>query len=433
MVRSLQSEIPGSAWKHISISLSRPLAFLLLLLWISGCGPNLKVPLYATGVLLDIPDFNTVLEIVDVADPANPIRMSSISLPSRPEHYSSITVWKHFVLATTAYGIHFIDVVNPLAPRLLWNLPLATLSGNVVMFTDFAFVPTRNGLYVLYIKSPMEPKWVFHTGHKENIRSHLIDLKIRGNYAYARDAHKYLHVFDLTQPKQPKLVNSYAVNSPSSLLLFRVLREEAELIQPTFNSLTDEISMFHLTQLELPSALSLQLADWNNLLELTANWVVKAQMSSQYFCWVYLHDDIPRIWFLPSDGNRIYPLDVIPEYIKYQYNSGTKKRPGGGDVTDVIKGAEDTLYIISQDKWVKTVKIDRSEEGRITDFQLSENLVYILREHGGLFIAKLSPTRNSLKGMALIENLSHPSQCLTADKTLLYILGNENQSKNLSK
>ncbi len=426
MISSCVKEKQRETWIFISISLLHLMMFPLFLVCVNSCGSNLQSPISDTGAWLAVADFNTVLEIVDVSDPTKPIRVSSVYLPSKPEYYSSITVWKQFVLATTAYGVHLLDVMNPAAPTLLWNLPLETVSGKAAVYDDYAFFPTRNGLYVLHLKNPLKPNWVFHAGKKGHIRSHLIDLEIRGNHAYAHDAHKYLHVFDLSQPKLPRLVKSYAVDFPSSLLLFRVLRGKAELIQPTseinFLSLVDLHRLPHMRQLDLPPDFSRQLADWNNLLEFSVNWVVKAQMSSQYLCWVYLYDDVPQLWFLPSEGNRIFLVEVVPEYIRCQYNSGVKRPPKAGHVTDVITERGE-FYIISRDNWMEKVKIAPDEGGRITDFQLSANFVYILMEHGGLFISEFSPKINYLRGLGLLENLSQTSQCLTVDKNILYILG----------
>ena len=197
-----------------------PLVLLSLFLWTVGCGPNLQDPISDIGASLDVADFNSVLEIVDVSDPVKPLKVSSISLPSKPDYYgSSITIWKQFVLATTSYGIHFLDAANPAAPRLLWNLPLGTLSGKTAIFKNCALFPTQKGLYVLHLKHPMEPQWVFHAGHKGNLHSPLVDLKIKGNYAYTIDVHRYLHVLDLSQPEQPRLINSYTIESPSSFRL----------------------------------------------------------------------------------------------------------------------------------------------------------------------------------------------------------------------
>ena len=426
MISSCVKEKQRETWKFISISLLHLMMFPLFLAWITGCGSNLQAPISNTRARLNVADFNTVLEIVDVSEPTKPIRVSSIYLPSKPEYYSSITVWKQFVLATTAYGVHLLDVTNPAAPTLLWNLPLETVSGKAVVYDDYAFFPTRNGLYVLHLKNPLEPQWVYHAEHEGNVRSHLIDLKTNGHYAYTHDVHKYLHVFNVSQPQQPELVNSYAVDFPSSLLLLRGLGEEAELIHQTSEinllSLADPTRLLHLRQHDLPLDFSSQLADWNNLLELNTNWVVKTQMSSQYLCWLYLRDDSLQLWFLPSDGNRVYAVDVAPEYIRCQYNSGVKRPPKPGHVTDVITERGE-FYLISRDNWMEKVRIDPNEGGRITDFQLSANLVYILMEHGGLFIAELSPANTFLRGLGLLENLSQTSQCLTVDKNILYILG----------
>ena len=422
------------------ITLFCSLALLLLSLWIVGCGPNLHAPISNIGTSLDVADYCSVLEIVDVSNPANPVKVSSISLPSIPFYGSSITVWKQFVLVTTSYGIHFLDATNPAAPRLLWNLPFGALSGKAAIFKDHAFFPTHKGLHVLHLKNPINPQWVFQAG------TPLVDLKIKGNYAYTIDVHRYLHVLDLSQPEEPRLVDSYTVESPSSFLLFRALGEELNL-QPAkidVNPFHDPSSSSRIgfvirwglgqPQRELTPDISSQLADWNNLLQLNTGVHVKAQLSPQYLCWAHLYDDDPQLWLLAPKGPRIYPLDIAPAYIKYQFNSGMKELPKTGEVTDVIRGSKhkDTFHLISQDNWMKTVKIDRNEGGRIADFQLAGNMIYILREGGVLFIAELSTTEG-LNGVGLIENLAQPSQCLTLDQNFLYILGSKSQPEVPSK
>ena len=180
--------------------------------------------------------------------------------------------------------------------------------------------------------------------------------------------------------------------------------------------------------------MSNQLADWNNLLQLSTSISVKARMTSQLLCWAHLYDDDPQLWLLSPKTSRIFPLDIAPAHIKHQYNSGMKKPPKAGNVTDVIRGSrdKDTFHLISQDNWMKTVKIDRNGGGRISDFQLSGNMIYILREGGVLFIAELSTTEG-LTGLGLLENLSQPSQCLTVDGNFLYTLGSNTLPKGKSK
>ena len=411
--------------------------FLLLSLWTIGCGPTIQMPIPEVELAVDIEDLGSVLEIVDVSNPARPVKVSSTSLPSKPFYGSSITVWKQFALATTSYGIHLLDTANPGAPHLLWNLPFGSLSGKAAIFKDHAFFPTHKGLYVLQLKNPLDPIWVFQAGQKGNLHSPLLDLKIKGNYAYTNDAHQYLHVLDLLHPEQPRLVNSYTIESPSSFLVFRALRADLNL-QPT----KIDVDPYHdrspisrigfvirwglgQPQRELTPDMSNLLADWNNLLQLSTGLSVKARMTPQFLCWTHLFEDDPQLWLLAPKAPRIFPLDIAPAYIKHQYNSGIIERPKAGNVTGVIRARDkDTFYLISQDSWMETVKINRNEGGRISDFQLSGNLIYILREGGVLFIAELSTTEG-LKGIGLLQNLSQPSQCLALDRNFLYILGSK--------
>ena len=408
---------------------------LFLSLWIVGCAPEIQIPTPEVELAADIEDWGSVLEIVDVSDPKKPLKVSLTSLPSTPQRHSSITVWKQYVLATTSYGIHFLDAANPAAARLLWNMPLDTLSGRPEVFKDYAFFPTQNGLYVLHLKDPRDPEWVFHAGHQGNLRSRIFSLRTKGKYAYAHGRHNNLHVFDLSQPDQPHLVKSYYMGTRSSILLFRAKGEEVELIHQlaknNLDSLADSVRFFRRfsdsPQGELPRDLANQLADWSDLLELSASWTVKVNMSPQCISWVYLHDDDPQLCFLPSSENRIYPFDVALTYTKFLYTSG--KHPEAEEITHVIEGQanEDTLYLISQDNWMKTVKINRDEGSRIADFQLSGNLIYILRQDGVLFVAELSAAKD-LKGLGTLENLSQPAQCLTLDENYLYILGSKSSS-----
>ena len=401
----------------------------------------MQAPISDIGANLDADEFCSVLEIVDVSNPAKPVRVSSISLPSKPFYGSSITVWKQFVLVTTSYGIHFLDTANPVTPQLLWNLPFGSLSGKAAMFKDHAFFPTHMGLYVLQLKNPLDPQWVFHAGHKGNLHSPLLDLRIKGNYAYTNDAHQYLHVLDLLQPEQPRLVDSYTIEKPSSFLVFRALRAELNLqptkidVDPYQDSRIGFVIRWGLgqPQRELTPDMSNQLSDWNNLLQLSTSISVKTQMTQQFLCWTHLHEDDPQLWMLAPKASRIFPLDIAPAYIKHQYNSGIIERPKAGNVTGVIRARDkDTFYLISQDSWMETVKINRNEGGRISDFQLSGNLIYILREGGVLFTAELSTTEG-LRGLSLIENLPQPAQCLTLVGNFLYILGAKSTPQVSSK
>ena len=413
------------------ITLFCSLAPLLLSCWIVGCGPNLHAPISDIAASLDVADYCSVLEIVDVSNPARPVKVSSISLPSKPFYGSSITTWKQFVLATTSYGIHFLDAANPAAPRLLWNLSFGSLSGKAAFFKDHAFFPTHKGLYVLQLKNPLDPQWVFHAGHKENLHSPLLDLKIKGNYAYTNDVHNYLHVLDLLHPEQPRLINSYTIESPSSFVLFPVIGADP-FHAPSSNSRIGFVIRWGLgqPQRELTPDMSAQLANWNNLLQLNTHISVKARITPQFLCWTHLYDDDPQLWLLTPKAPRIYPLDIAPARIKHQYNSGMKTSTKTGKVTDVIRGQrhKNTFHLVSQDNWMKTVKIDRNEGGRIADFQLAGNMICILREGGVLFIAELSTTEG-LTGLGLLENLSQPAQCLTLAQNFLYILSSKSPSE----
>jgi len=393
---------------------------LLLNLWYSGCRQSLKEEVIPKSELKE--DFKGVLTIVDVSNSRQPIIVSSTSLPWEPDISNSTAVWKQFLLATSPYGVHLLDVENLEQPKPLWNLSLATPSGEVVVFKDYAFLPSQEGLYVLHLTNPLQPQWVVRGWQKGNLNSYLIDLKIKGEYAYTLDGDKYLHVLDLSVPEHPKLIDSYAVSLPS-FQLFRVLGDKAQPISPPrqIDSLTHQARFSHLDKLNLPTDLSTQLSNRSHLIGVSANSVVKIRMSQQYICWLYLRSDPYRLWLIPPENNSIHSLDIALEHTKYLYMSERRELPQHGNLTDIIKVSENQLYLISQDNWMQAVNIEREEWGPITDFQLSENLVYITQERGVLFIAELS--NEGLKGIAALDDLPQRPQSLTLDKNYLYLLG----------
>lgn len=416
------------SWLKISKLSEVLLCWLLLSLLSFGCSSRLKETVSKQQPMAY---FKGILTIVDVEDPRQPKIVSSTPLPCELNASNRVVlfraaVWKQSVLVTSPYGVHLLDIKNQEKPRLLWNLPLATFIGKVAVFEDYAFFPTDEGLYVLQIKTPLQPQWVFRAEKKAHLNVPLFDLKIKGRYAYTLDRYRYLHVLDLSEPVKPKVVASHTVSGFSSFLFFRASDERVQPIlqKPGILSLIDKARAFHLDQLDLPADFSAQLSNQSHLLEIiAADWVVKVRISKEYICLFFPHSDGPyQLWMISLEKNRIYLLDVALEYTKYLYTSGKRKLPKNGSITD-IRAFKEQLVFISQDNWLQTVKVEREEWGNITDFQLSENLVYITLERGVLFIAKLST--EGLEGIAVLENLPQQPQSLTLDKHYLYVLGRE--------
>lgn len=374
-------------------------------------------------------DFSGVLTIVNVENPSQPKLVSSTALPLDVELYKSIAIWMQYLIVTHSKGVHILDVKDILNPRLLWSLSCEMTLEKVAVMEDYAFFPTEKGLYILQMKNQSNPQWVFHPGQKRILNSYLtslIDLKINGGYANVLDRYRYLHVLNLSEPAVPELVASHTVPA-APFYLFQVSGQNAHLLQIPAHPALDTVSGIPAATL-LPRGLRVnsleEFFDQRHVIGLNPS-LLKLHFSMSHICWLFPYETryLPTIF---NEHNRLYFPDIDLAQLEYLYIFQKKRLHRKGDVTQVFRVSENHYHFISRDRWSKTFEIFQEElGGDITDFQLSENCVYISRGRGVLFIAEL--VGKELKGTGLLENLPEKPRGLTLNANHLFILGKSSQ------
>ncbi len=152
------------------------------------------------------------LTVVDIGDPANPIRAGAYTFPD--------SIWGFAVhgptiyVAADMYGLGILDVSNPQAPALRGVLKTPGQAKNVALYGTTALVADHvSGIDAIDVSAPAAPALTgsfFVDGFAK-------DVVIRDGVAYALDQPTGLSVFDLTKPGAFEPVASTTLANPIPL------------------------------------------------------------------------------------------------------------------------------------------------------------------------------------------------------------------------
>lgn len=198
------------------------------------------------------------LEVADVSDPSNPVKLSKVLLPSTVQ---GIDVSGNYAyVANDNYGLRIIDISNkytpyevgfydlgtdtfaggalkvcvagnyayvaggndhklrifavssPSSPTLLMTYDTGDFLGNVAVSGSYAYLANNNGLRILNINNPSSPTEVgFYDTQGSN--RHVF---VSGNYAYLGDYGDGLRIIDVSNPASPTEVGYYNINNRPS-------------------------------------------------------------------------------------------------------------------------------------------------------------------------------------------------------------------------
>lgn len=138
------------------------------------------------------------LQIVDVSQPALPVRRGSLALPGLAR---KVAVTGNLAVVAAGWGgVHIVDFTNPQAP-----VRRATYTSETAMGVDvagsLAFVAAGKTLLVLDITNPAAPVLRSTT----LLPGWGVDVAVQGNHAYVADAEDGLLVLDVSNPAAPLL------------------------------------------------------------------------------------------------------------------------------------------------------------------------------------------------------------------------------------
>ena len=200
-----------------------------------------------------------------------------------------------YLYAASCAGFEVFDLVDPLNPNLLANLPIAMSGYNcaskIIFNHSYAYVLNVQSIEIIDISTPTAPKRIGNYEIPRNNSDSRIDFVIAEQYAYLAIPNEIL-VLDLSNPTRPALVANKVFDT-GSLFKMKANGEQLVVRKTIINyqtDVTDEILFFNLkkpTQFEQIGSILLE--------KLSNTWdyaICDFSISGQYLYAISLNGDI---------------------------------------------------------------------------------------------------------------------------------------------
>jgi hypothetical protein len=118
---------------------------------------------------------------------------------------NNVTIAGHYAYVTTSDGLVVVDIDDPLNPRITQEIPLHHPHALAVQFR-YGFVVDEEGLKVLDLSTPGSPKLV--PGASVAL-AHAHDVYAARTYAYVANGKDGIAIIDIEQPEKPRLDQTF--------------------------------------------------------------------------------------------------------------------------------------------------------------------------------------------------------------------------------
>jgi len=154
------------------------------------------------------------LDIIDIQDPTNPIKVSNFYFNKK---VFRLAVKDNYVYVTSVEGLYVINIANPASPFLAESWKSDQKVGDVFIKNQYSYIANEeNGLTILNISDPTTISQVgnYNTSGRAN------SVFVEGNYAYlicskvvfdsgSLEEHCSLFIIDISSPTEPLLISHY--------------------------------------------------------------------------------------------------------------------------------------------------------------------------------------------------------------------------------
>ncbi|MEW6416694.1 MAG: S8 family serine peptidase [Nitrospirota bacterium] len=166
---------------------------------------------YAYVACSGFDEINSVLEIIDIANPVDPVIKGSLNTPG--DAYGVYVSGNYAYVADGSSGLQVVDITNPTNPTIIGYRDTPGGAFGVYVSGNYAYVADgSSGLQVIDITDPANPIIV---GSCDTPNAAL-GVYVSGSYAYMADRDSGLQVIDITDPVNPVIVGS--CNTPGTAL-----------------------------------------------------------------------------------------------------------------------------------------------------------------------------------------------------------------------
>ena len=154
----------------------------------------------------------TGVAIIDISDPTQPVSIKTIGTPSPTK--SLLVAQDHLFVTAGDSGVLIYDIANPQNPQLVGQyVSVGEASALDVFGTSIFLADNTNDLKVVDITDINNPKLMATL----NLPAKVINVKIRGHYAFVICENGQLQIVDYGWPKNMTVVSTYQIWTEGSL------------------------------------------------------------------------------------------------------------------------------------------------------------------------------------------------------------------------
>jgi hypothetical protein len=162
---------------------------------------------YAYVLDVDYEYGGSVLRVVDVSNPASPI---VVGIKDRLASAEGVYAEGDYVYVAASDGLTILNVKDPTNPKIAGKTKTPGYARRVMVVDSLAFVADRHGgLRIIDVSDPATPKEIGSYGNDYSV----YDLYILDDRAYLANSSGGLLLLDVSDPSQPKKLGSYQVLS----------------------------------------------------------------------------------------------------------------------------------------------------------------------------------------------------------------------------
>ncbi|MCE2402724.1 hypothetical protein J4G08_17805 [Candidatus Poribacteria bacterium] len=390
---------------------------IITLIAIINIGCNLSILEQSQNTVAEAKPQENIFTVVDTTDPKNPALMTSINLPFRVSQNNNVVLSGKHAYVTSENHLHVIDVSNPQQPSYMASIAFPDRIGKARVSGNHVYVASKQKIYLVDVSNRLQPvNQSMVKLHQANV---IREFDIHKSYLYIMDIHDYLHIYSLDNGNA-QFVESVGTISPSSLVGVRAKGTEVEQILMQHRHSTD------------PGWAAL--SDRTDLLEISGRYE-KVRVTDNNLVLIsyrYPNRDITIVW----GKNQVRPYmwewlehyNLEGNYLAYLYLTG-KKTLTRGKPTDAYVERSNKIQFAMQDQWSETIDIEENNLlGPITDFQISQNLLYVVNAKGFLSVIDLDAQAKHRFISATTLQEQHPIS-IAVGKNYAYVLATPEESQ----
>jgi len=137
------------------------------------------------------------LVILDISEPANPIKLGQTILPDMVAEVAVSDT--HAYVTDNSGNLHIVDTSNPSAPVCPGSCKIGDFVHTTTILHNYAYVVGWYGIYIVDISNPAQPVQVGSCRMDA-----AMDIAVAGNRAYVADYDTGLQVLDISDVNDPK-------------------------------------------------------------------------------------------------------------------------------------------------------------------------------------------------------------------------------------